>query len=781
MATRDLSRTQVGRRVQATYLRPGRVSWPLALLVVGALLALLAAYSIRPFESLDLGANSDYPYLQGFHAREFSAIEPSQRFDWPAGSQELTISDGLNPAFAMATFTLDSLPAGLPRRLASVYVNGQEIDTITDNGGGRDFRVLLPNGVTAGPTLDLRIEPLLDRTDTVPPPLQVKSVTLSAAATYRWSTEQGTITFPSLGRGTWQVQLQAVVAHPDKSPVHARLLANGVEIAQLPDYADSRRISVLVPESVASGGDLTLTIAADPYRDPRPLGVLVENVAIAPVGAASIGTALPPWGLLLSALAVVIGMYGALRWLHVWRWLAAAAGLAVALVGAWALVTSRLTMGLYLPPLALLALFSAALTPLSSWAADRLFRWLDIPLAPWLRRALVLIFIVGFWLKGGAMVFPYMQSIDIHWHMEKVRLILNGHLAELYQPGAFSESVMPVDEWGPNRPVIPYSPFFHIFSTVFALFPWSLERSANLFSALVDTSRVFLLAILTRKAGLSNRTTLFAALMLAVTPVTFLLHAWGNVPTTFGIWWTFVVMTVIVALYERLHERGPFILLTLVTLACMLFYTVMAVFHVVFITLFVAMVLVLGGRVDRRPLKPMLLATGLGIVLSIVIYYGLYIPSMIERTLPYMAELFTQGPQSVGVERPPFSQYMLTYLPHLDYHIWPGDYLYYGLYIPLLFVIPGFVALWSRRLVWATFAAWFTVGVLFMFAGYRMSMVDKQLFYILPPMMICWAVYADRFWERGRWGKLFVSMIYIFTFLSALNLWIIRIERSPIS
>jgi hypothetical protein len=60
-------------------------------------------------------------------------------------------------------------------------------------------------------------------------------------------------------------------------------------------------------------------------------------------------------------------------------------------------------------------------------------------------------------------------------------------------------------------------------------------------------------------------------------------------------------------------------------------------------------------------------------------------------------------------------------------------------------------------------------------------MVDKQLFYILPPMMICWAVYADRFWERGRWGKLFVSMIYIFTFLSALNLWIIRIERSPIS
>ena len=84
-------------------------------------------------------------------------------------------------------------------------------------------------------------------------------------------------------------------------------------------------------------------------------------------------------------------------------------------------------------------------------------------------------------------------------------------------------------------------------------------------------------------------------------------------------------------------------------------------------------------------------ATGLAIVLSILIYYGQYIPSMIERTLPYMVSVFTRGPQSVGVERPPFGQYLLGYIPHLDYHIWPGAYLYYGIVIPLIFAgqIPG--------------------------------------------------------------------------------------------
>jgi hypothetical protein len=365
--------------------------------------------------------------------------------------------------------------------------------------------------------------------------------------------------------------------------------------------------------------------------------------------------------------------------------------------------------------------------------------------------------------------------------MDRVRWILDGNLAAIYQPGAFSESVMPINEWGPNRPVIPYSPFFHIFSTAFALIPWwPLELSANLFSGLIDTSRVFLIAILALKSGLSRRATLLAALMYAVTPFTFLLHSWGNVPTTFGIWWTLLATVVIVALYPKLERPGPLALLTFVTLACMLMYTVMAVFYVLFVIAFLFILRIRPATIDHRPIRAVVLATGLAIGLSLIIYYWQYIPGIVERTIPYMTDLATKGPQSVGVEREPFGVYLSRYVPHLDYHIWPGDFLYYGVAIPALFAIPGFLALRQKPLIYAVLAAWFSIAVLFLLAGYRISMVDKQLFYVFPAFCLCWAIYAERYWRRGSWGKLFVALIYLFTLASALDLWVIRIIRSPV-
>jgi hypothetical protein len=399
----------------------------------------------------------------------------------------------------------------------------------------------------------------------------------------------------------------------------------------------------------------------------------------------------------------------------------------------------------------------------------------------------VLLFLVGFWLKAGGLLFPYMRAIDVSWHMDRVRWILDGNLAAMWQPGAFSESVMPIDEWGPNRPVIPYSPFFHLFATLFAIFPWSLETSTNLFSALLDSSRVFLLAILALKSGLSNRVALLAAALCAVTPVTFLLHSWGNVPTTSGMWWTLVTTTAIVALYPRLERPGPLAVLTLLSLVTMLFYTVMAVFHVTFVIVFLLLVRVMPAWIERRPAWLVGGATLAAILLSIVIYYGQYIPSMVERTVPYVLSLATRGPESVGVERAPFSEYMAGFWRPLGYTLRPDGFLFYGLLIPLLFCLPGFLALRpqkggapERALLWIILAAWFTVGVLFMLAGYRVSMVDKQLFYIVPALCLCWSVYADRYWRRGRAAQLMILLIYAFTLATALDLWVIRIIRSPV-
>ncbi|GAB4201393.1 MAG: hypothetical protein OHK0022_23400 [Roseiflexaceae bacterium] len=784
MAIRDLSRRLAARRGPTTEVGAWRPDWSLPLLIVGLLALLLAAYSVRPDVDVDLGTRLDAPYLdpQGFHAREFSPIDPSRAYNWPAGSDELVISEGLNPAFRMATITLD--PWDNPRRrLVAVYANGDRIDTLDDRGGARDFRVPLSADVVSGRQLVLRVEPIPDRDSTELPPVQAVAARLSGATTYRWTTDRATVTFPSLGSGSWLAQLRVAAAHPDKGVVGARLFANGVPLADLPDYGALRRIAVLIPAEVVGNGDLTLTITANTYNDPRPLGLLIERVTLTPAGPAP-GLPLPPLSLLLPALAATLSLYGSLRWLDVRPWLAAGAGFAAALLLAWALVEHRFPMAFFLPPLAWLLIGTALLTPLLDWGAARVFRAAGVELPVWLRRTLVLICVVGFWLKAGGLVFPYMRAIDISWHMDWTRRLMDGRVtfgAIFGTSSPLNELTMPVNEWGAQRPVIPYSPFFQLFALVFSVFPWPLETSANLLSALLDNCRVFLIAMLALKSGMSQRVALLAALLYAVTPVTFLLHAWGNIPTTFGIWWTLVATTIIVVLYDRLHQRGPFLLLTAVTLCCMLFYTVMAVFHVLFVLLFALIVLLLRKQIDTRPLRPMLLASGLAFGLSLLIYYGQYIPPVIERTLPYMLGVFTQGSESIGVERPSFGQYMWAYVPHLDYHIWPGDYLYYGLAIPIALVVPGFVALWKRSLLWAAMSAWFTIALLFMVAGTRISMVDKQLFYIVPPICLCAAVYLDRLWQRGRWGRLLVIGLYAFTLVSAISLWLIRIGRAPVS
>ncbi|MDW8213650.1 MAG: hypothetical protein RMJ55_08840 [Roseiflexaceae bacterium] len=761
-------------------LRRWQPGLPLILTALSAVIALMAAYAVQPFVVIDIGARFDYPYIRGMHAREFTAQTTVARVNAAPGAKEIVIKDTFRDDVYMATLTLDDWqPDALhPRRLIAVYANNRRINTLDDRGGSRHFRVLLPDDLDLSKGVSLRIEAIPDRTLEVPP-VSLVGAEVARAQTYRWTSERAAITFPALGNGDWRVELQALVAHPDGGPVNARVFANGELIAVLRDMPGMRRYLLIAPAHALDNGNLTLEITANPYRDPRPLGVSLGRVTVTPLTGAP-AVALPPWSALVPALTVVLCVYGALRLSRLPGWGAYGAVVIVSILGAWALTAHRYPTGLFLGPLAWFTLFTLALTPLVDRGAAWLFRKLDAPLDPGLRYALIVIFLVGLWLKGGGLLFPYMRAIDVGWHMDRVRWILDGHWAEMYLPGAFSESVMPINEWGPNRPVIPYSPFFHLFSTLFALFPWPLETSANLFSALLDNSRVFLIALLARKAGLGNRVTLFASLIYAVTPVTFLLHSWGNIPTTSGMWWTLVTSTVMIALYPRLHERGPFTLLTALTTVTLLFYTVMAVFHIVFVVFFVGLALIAPVNIDRKPLRPVALSLGLALLAATLIYYGQYISPILERTVPYVLNLATAGPQSVGVERPPFSEYMLSFWRHLRYDMRPDGFLYYGLLIPLMFVVPGFIALRKHPLLWVMLAAWFSVGTLFMLIGYRVSMVDKQLFYIVPAICLCWGVFAERFWQRSWWGKALVITIYMFTLATALDLWVIRIARSPV-
>ena len=253
--------------------------------------------------------------------------------------------------------------------------------------------------------------------------------------------------------------------------------------------------------------------------------------------------------------------------------------------------------------MAILALWSVLLL----LALERLLPWAfakaGVPLSPWLLRALLLVFFTGYWIKAGGMLYPYFVGIDMRKQLSWAQQIWNGQFWLYYgTDNPMNAETMPVSQWGNNKPVIPYSPWFHIFLGSFAYLPLPTLLAAHMFSALVDTSRVFLLALLARKSGFSERETLFGALLIAVTPVTFLLHSWGNLPTTFGIWWTLVSTVFIVVAYRRLDRPWPFVTLTLLLTITLLMYTVVAAFMGVFLCLLVpALWLVEGTTDDRRP------------------------------------------------------------------------------------------------------------------------------------------------------------------------------------
>ena len=718
--------------------------------------------------------------IEDFHAREYTAHEPRIPLQYARVSEsefQAVLPSDLHGPHALE-YTVDPLPRDLKRRLFAVYINNARIMDATDTGRNASFGVIVPAHVslTAGSVVSIRTIP--DDKST-PPPLGMAQVSLTEINAYRWSTAHSTIYFPGMGGGWWQLNATLLPRHPDGKPYKAHLVVGQTDLGALPMLGgEFRSFRYLVPPAATTGGDIEVSVVSEVWGnnadDARSLGVAVSRVDLSPTAQRSGVDAFPVRFLSISLIIVMI--YGIASWLGFPALaLSAAAGIGLTLP----LLLERVYLGMWYPHLALLIAVSCLTIPLWQWV---LVRWSgDTQFSPRVRALLIGIVLCSVWIKGGGILYPIMRPIDIGWHMDKVREIATTwDFAKFYAPGAFSESVMPVTEWGENRPMIPYSPFYHFASLLFLGFPWRLEVSATIFNAFLDASRVILLAVIIHRNGLNQRTAVLAGLLYAVTPVTFLLHAWGNAPTTTGFWWMLLSTVAMLLAGKQLGDRRVFFAVTLISLAAMLSYTVAAVFHVAFVTVLAVLLWIVPNR-DEKPLaRHVLGVTYAGLLLATVVYYGLYIPPIIERTIPYLFSLSGDTAETIGVVRAPFSEYLANFSPALRYDFVQNPYLYYGLYLPVLLVIPAFLLLWKRRTLWTFAAAWFTVAVVFMLAGYKISMVDKQLFYIVPLLTLCWAVYADRVWTKGTAGRIVVTTTVLFTLLSAVQLWIIRIDRAPI-
>jgi hypothetical protein len=751
-----------------------------------ALIFLLSTVLVLVLSPLRTAATIDFVQpraalkIDNFHAREYTAKDPrlALRFTQVAPNEVQAIVPAGQRQPRAIEFSIDALPQGLKRRLLAVFVDNARILDARDSGGNRNFGVIVPDSVPLTSGSVIRILTIPDDKST-PPPLTVKDVSLTAITAYRWSKDASTALFPGVSGGWWVLSTTMMPTHPDSEPFDATIRVGDDVLPSIPTGGGTfRAYHYLLAPSSGTRGDINVVFNSDTWgnnaADARTLGVAVARVGITPTAIRS-GIQDAPLRFISIPVLVFLVMCAAIALQLPHR----ALGSVVAVGLALPMLFERVYLGMWYPHLVILFIISIVTIPL--WF--RVLDWLtaDTPLPTQTKRLLVGLVLLTIWVKGGGILYPIMRPIDISWHMDKVREIaMTWDFAKFYQPGAFSESVMPITEWGEERPMIPYSPFIHFASLLFLVFPWSLEVSSTIFNTFLDASRIILIAVIARHGGLSVRVAWLAALLYAVTPVTFLLHAWGNVPTTTGLWWMLIATVALLVAGRSLGNRRVFVAVVLITTGAMLSYTVAAVFHVLFVTILAVLLWVVPNTSNKPTSGRILAATYGGLLIATIIYYGLYIPPIIERTIPYFLQLSTQSTASIGVVRAPFDEYIANFFPALRYDFVQNPYLYYGLYMPVLMVIPAYILMWKHRTLWTFAAAWYVVAIIFLMAGYKISMVDKQLYYIVPLLMLSWAMIADRLWNRGPTGRIIVSTSVLFTLWSALQLWIIRIDRAPL-
>ena len=569
---------------------------------------------------------------------------------------------------------------------------------------------------------------------------------------FRWTTGSAELYIPGIGRGSKIATVNILSQHPDGQAVDTIFHLASNEMINVPDAVETRTIHTFIPANATNDGDFSLRIASNLYNEStasaRNLGVALFGFSVASTHSSAW---LPPLSsvVLLSLLGLGAALTLRLTGLAtLWAYFVAAL-LTTAIAGL--LLVERVPTVLWLPNLAALAWGSLLLIVLVRRAVTWLCIKGGVELGKRERTLLLLLFTFGFWLKAGGQLYPYMIAIDLHWHMDRVRWILDGRLAEMYRPGEFNESVMPVKEWGVNRPTIPYSPFFHIFATSFSLFPWQLETTAKIFNALIDTSRVFIVYYLARVVGARQRGSLLAAALYMVLPATFLLQSWGNAPTAFGMWWTLVSSAFIIGMWSRLRELKIFSILAIILVITFLIYTVMAVYMGMLLVIW--LLLVASRQQDQRPqVWAVTSATMIALALSLLIYYGQYIPEIVQKTVPYFGRTLTQGQGSVGATpfEESYSHYLISYLPRL----W-----HYGLLVPLILAPLGIWLLKSQNIqpskhvqvgLW-WIVSMLVVSLIFVPIARSVPMVDKNVFFSMPVLAILGGVLADHALIRIRW------------------------------
>jgi hypothetical protein len=425
--------------------------------------------------------------------------------------------------------------------------------------------------------------------------------------------------------------------------------------------------------------------------------------------------------------------------------------------------------------------------------AEPLARRLVPPAPAWAARVAAVLVAAAFIARFGAMALPQTVVLDMVYHMKWMNETLAGNWAALTDPHG-----------GLNRPprrwdlglYIPKSPLFYIVAAPLALVPGELQIVIEAFICLLEASIVlFCYVLLARFAPALGgwRAGLWAGFAYTANPLGFRALTYGILPTLLAQWLTVAFFTLLLVWAQGVigqrsattdaripvhlqdttqaaqtpasghpksrvqHIAVLALLLVLLTAALVAFPTV-AVFDSMVL---VGLALVWLGRRYRR------VGWAVGGLLAgawaaaLLIYYGLYVPDMLNTTLP----LLLNPAPSAGTGGAAPAASTVHWSGPLDLLAWTYTNLVSA--VPLLTGLAGLVLLaavaWRRsgqppgsaprpeRLLAPLALFWTAILPLFLVVNYRVDMIGKHLFFTMMPLALGSGIF---FWLLSRQRRL---------------------------
>lgn len=596
--------------------------------------------------------------------------------------------------------------------------------------------------------------------------------------TYRWTREQSRVELEGENLAApWTLRLRLNGFRPNR-PVRVAVQMNGVVVEEFlaHDGWDVYEVEGEVPPEPWTG-NAVLYLVNDTFvpqqeiegsGDSRRLGVAVDSLEFIPARSETIvgnderwidlaaAPQMPPGAVALNWVLGIALLYATARGIGLPR-------RALHLAAALAVVGVGIAFALYRPFVAsatgaffVLALVLAGIAAGGMWLLPRFAVYLGLAVSRRELGYLTGIVLLSVGLKWGGIWYPQFRSSDLNFHAHRLEFVTHGNL--------FFTSELP----DAARRVVPYPPALYV-----ALVPltWLTDDDAallNLLNPLADALAVLALYFAARRMRADTVTgdgafALFAAFLLALSPISFWIYSWGNHTNIFAQ----AAADILFALLLAAPLDRPRVWLP----ALFLFVLAAAAHLGVFLSLLVWMPLAVLFRPfardpnARRETAALLGLCAAGLALAALLYYAEFADALLAQSRAFI--------QDFGAGRAAGSG-GVTWARVGDVARYTAEQFGWAL---LAAGVVGIAWAWGQftrraRSIWS---AWLLVGVLFALVTLGASFSTRYTLWAAPGLALSGAAVLGALWSRPRAARLVTYAICLFALLQTSWIWFDRV------